>query len=142
MKAKTQCSFLSKDMACAGKIPDYYSGTPLYIEGIVRKNEKNQYRIDISYIKEKPWDITSTVTYLTNICSSLGIGSAMSLAEIYGDHLFELVKEENVAELISEKVSSISLSQAATLCEMIAETCLQREIYSLIARIAAFGLTL
>lgn len=125
---KRQCSKLSQLVKCIGVIPEYKYGTPLYIEGKVSKSSYG-YQIDTTLIKEHTWNTASTANYLTNICSGVGVETAMSIAKIFGEKLFKVINREDAPKIISDTISSISFETAVLLCDTIRATTLQREVY-------------
>ena len=128
---KRQAPKLDYVITCFGIVPEYLSGTPLYLEGEL---EETRYglQINISEIKERTWSVQSAAAYISNSCAGIGPVTATLIAENF-PHFFELVLKDDAIAIISAKLSSIPLATIAILVDTIRSTSLQREIYSFIA---------
>ena len=130
-KIKAQDKRLNGTMTCVGNVPDFRLDTPLYMEGIPEKT-KYGYQLRVTKILEKSWDVNGLAAYLCNICSGVGITTADAIAEKYCDTLFELIQQENAAEILSDNISSLSYDTAVVLCDTINTTRMQKIVYDAI----------
>lgn len=125
---KSQDKRLSGKITCLGVIPDFRPDTPLYLEGYAEKTKFGM-QLRVTEIKEKSWDVNGLSAYLCNICVGVGVTTANAIAERYSETLFEMVKKENAAEILSETITSLSYETAVLLCETIGITGAQKEVY-------------
>lgn len=130
-KIKAQDKHLNGKMTCVGNIPDYRLDTPLYLEGVSEKT-KYGYQLRVTKILEKSWDVNSLAAYLCNICSGIGITTADAIAEKYCDTLFDMVQEENAAEILADNIFSLKYDTAVMLCDTINTTRMQKAVYDAI----------
>ena len=127
-KLKSQDKRLTGVLTCIGNIPEYRLDTPLYLEGTVEKT-KFGYQLRVIKIEERSWDANGLAAYLCNICTGLGITTANALAEAFETTLFDVIKQENAAEILSGRISSLSYETAVLLCDTIGATSAQLAVY-------------
>ena len=127
-KLRSQDKSLSGVLTCIGNIPDYRIETPLYLEGTIEKTKFGS-QLRILKIEEKSWNANGLATYLCNICSGIGITTANALAEAFEDNLFDIVKQENGAEVLSTRITSMTYETAVLLCDTICATSAQLAVY-------------
>lgn len=129
LKVKEQCSDLGKSIICFGNIPDYKQYTPLYIEGVVTKNERGV-AVNCTNILEETWDLLSAANYIEHLCSGIGEKTSMEIAKMCNGDIFGYVKTHSVNDLSEE--AGIPIEKAAILFDNIKNTGMQREIFNLL----------
>lgn len=127
-KIKAQDKRLSGILTCVGVVPEFRLEAPLYLEGVVEKSTYGL-QLHITKAEERSWDVNGLASYLCNICAGVGITTANALAEAFTENLFQVIQQENGAEILSDAVPSLSYETAVLLCETVGATYAQKAVY-------------
>ncbi len=118
---------------CYAHIPLFPQGIPVCVEGDWEENERGKVFV-VSSINEEPWDKASTVIYLASSCKGISYKTARKIVDLYGKELFTHMRSTDFAYELSNKIKHLNVETAVKLCDSIATTSAQRELFNFLFR--------
>ena len=118
---------------CYANIPLYPQGIPVCVEGNWEDKDRGKIFVSTS-VKEESWDKTSTIVYLSSIVKGVSYKTARKIVDVYGKDLFNRMRSPEFASELSSSIKHLSYDVAIRLCDTIARTSSQRELFDFLFR--------